>query len=508
MAEGINAGLQDELYQEYLHDRTSVDESWKDVFESNGAPPVGQAVAPADGLQPLRGAAARLAGNMEASLAVPTATSQRTIPVKVVDENRTIVNQHLTLVGRDKVSYTHLIGWAIVKALASFPNLNSSYAEREGQPHRRVPPAINLGVAVDVAARDGAHALVVPNIKNAGALDFQKFMAAFDDIDRPRAHGQAHRRGFRGHHHLAHQPGDGRHRRLDSTPDAGAGRHHRHRRHRLSRRVPRRRARDARLHRHQQGHDDRVHLRPPRDPGRRVRALPRPKFRRCSKARTTSTTPSSPTCACPIGPCAGSRTAARSRPAAATVAPRIAQQAAVLQIDQCLPRARPPARRSRSARLRAQLPPRARSRPVRPHHLGPGPRVHHRLARRGHRRRLPRPFATLRQILETVRQTYCGKIGCEYMNIQVPEQKRWLQQRMEPDRQQLAARRRGAPPHPGPPARSRGVRALPARALRGPQALLARRRRDRHGDPGRADAPRRVERACTKSSSAWPTAAA
>ena len=95
----------------------------------------------------------------------------------------------------------------------------------------------------------------------------------------------------------------------------------------------------------------------------------------------------------------------------------------------------------------------------------------------------PRPTATLREILETLRKTYCGKVGCEYMNIQIPEQKRWLQQRMEPqanswplDAARAAARSRGS--H-----RSRRVRALPARALRGPEALRARGRGSRHRHP-------------------------
>ena len=124
---GINSWLEDELYRQYLHDRSAVDESWKELFEvsrtrqSNGGPaakptPAGMPVAPDGELQALRGAAGRIAENMAASLAIPLATSQRTIAVKVMDENRRIINQHRSLLGRGKVSYTHLIGWAIVKA--------------------------------------------------------------------------------------------------------------------------------------------------------------------------------------------------------------------------------------------------------------------------------------------------------------------------------------------------------------------------------------------------------
>src|SRR5690242_9331 len=139
---GINSWLEEELYQEYLHNRGAVDESWKQVFEQaqpESAPspqPGPPTAAPAPETQastaelvPLKGAAARIAQNMAASTSVPLATSQRTIPVKVMDENRRIINQHRTLVGKSKVSYTHLIGWTILRALEEFPNLNNAYAE-------------------------------------------------------------------------------------------------------------------------------------------------------------------------------------------------------------------------------------------------------------------------------------------------------------------------------------------------------------------------------------------
>jgi len=175
---GINSWLEDELYQQYLNDRSAVDKSWKEVFERpNGqseraplpAPQLARAaVLPADShnLQPLRGIAAKIAENMNASVTIPLATSQRVIPVKVMDENRRIINQHRTLVGKNKVSYTHLIGWAILKALEDFPGLNHAYGEANGQPARIVHTRINLGIAVDVAGKDGNRNLVVPNIKN------------------------------------------------------------------------------------------------------------------------------------------------------------------------------------------------------------------------------------------------------------------------------------------------------------------------------------------------------
>jgi 2-oxoglutarate dehydrogenase E1 component len=197
---GINSWLEDELYQQYLHDRSTVDETWKHVFETNGngtngarpaatsqapaAIPAPPPVEPAAGeqLQPLRGAAGRIAENMSASVFIPLATSQRTIAVKVMEENRRVINQHRSIAGKSKVSFTHIVGWAIVKALAENPALNHAYAERDGQPYRVLRPQINLGIAIDVAGKDGARSLMVPNIKNAGELSFHEYLAAFDDL--------------------------------------------------------------------------------------------------------------------------------------------------------------------------------------------------------------------------------------------------------------------------------------------------------------------------------------
>jgi len=133
-------------------------------------------------LQPLRGAAGRIAENMAASVSIPLATSQRTIAVKVMDENRRIINQHRAVLGLSRVSYTHLIGWAVVKALEEFPGLNQAYAEKDGAAYRVVHPQVNLGIAVDAAGKDGARNLLVPNIKNAGALNFQDYLNSFDDL--------------------------------------------------------------------------------------------------------------------------------------------------------------------------------------------------------------------------------------------------------------------------------------------------------------------------------------
>jgi 2-oxoglutarate decarboxylase len=141
-----------------------------------------KAVGATDQLIPLRGAAARIAENMTASLSIPVATSQRQIPVRVIEENRNTINQQRALQGRGKLSFTHLIAWAIVKAIKSNPSLNHAYDEKDGQPFRVVRGQVNIGLAVDIPAKDGTRSLKVPNIKNADGMDFAQFVAAYDDI--------------------------------------------------------------------------------------------------------------------------------------------------------------------------------------------------------------------------------------------------------------------------------------------------------------------------------------
>ncbi len=382
-------------------------------------------------LQPLRGAAARIAENMEASLAIPVATSQRTIPVKVVDENRTIINQHLTLVGKDKVSYTHLIGWAVVQALKAYPNLNNAYAERDGQPFRHVRGPINLGIAIDIAGKDGARALVVPNIRDAGALDFPRFVAAFEDLVARARTAKLTTEDFQGSTISLTNPG--------TVGTVGS----------IPRLMPgqgaiiatgaidypaeyRGAAPDTRAllgigkvmtitctydHRVIQGAESGLFL-------AKVQALLQGEDTFYDRVFADLRLPHQPVRWEPdrkaFWPGGGERTS------------EIAKQAAVLQLIN--------AYRVRG-HLIADLDP-----------LGAEPSYHPELDPSTYgltiwdfdrefitgslggamREEGEQPVATLRQILETLRQTYCGKIGCEYMNIQVPEHKRWLQQRMEP----------------------------------------------------------------------------
>jgi 2-oxoglutarate decarboxylase len=131
---------------------------------------------------PLRGASLRVAENMEESLSVPTATSYRTIPVKLLEENRRIINEYLDEGGRNRVSFTHLISWAIVCALKNHPGVNSFYGAIGDEPHRRFRETINLGIAVDSRRKDGTRTLLVPNIKNVEKMSFPEFVAAYNAI--------------------------------------------------------------------------------------------------------------------------------------------------------------------------------------------------------------------------------------------------------------------------------------------------------------------------------------
>ncbi|MDQ6676662.1 MAG: multifunctional oxoglutarate decarboxylase/oxoglutarate dehydrogenase thiamine pyrophosphate-binding subunit/dihydrolipoyllysine-residue succinyltransferase subunit [Acidobacteriota bacterium] len=190
---GVNSWFEDELREQFKHDRGSIDESWKHLFEQNGSgtgkngtvakiASAAVAVPPGEELTPLRGAAGAIAKNMAASISIPLATSQRTIPVKVIDENRRLINHHRALIGKSKVSFTHLIGWALVKAVEANPAINHAFAESGGELLRILHKEINLGIAIDVAGKNGARSLMVPNIKNAAALGFGGFQKAFDDL--------------------------------------------------------------------------------------------------------------------------------------------------------------------------------------------------------------------------------------------------------------------------------------------------------------------------------------
>ena len=214
---GPNVWLVDEMYRRYQENPRAVGESWREFFEDYrpasteppergdgavAAPPrpAPRAEEPAEAAPapppkeaepvevpedavPLRGISARIAENMEVSLRVPTATSVRQIPAKLLEENRRIVNRYLAGTRGGKVSFTHIIGWAILKALEARPAMKAAYAEIEGTAHLVQRKHVNFGLAVDVE-RAGGRILIVPNIKDAHELDFQGFFSSYEDIIR------------------------------------------------------------------------------------------------------------------------------------------------------------------------------------------------------------------------------------------------------------------------------------------------------------------------------------
>jgi multifunctional 2-oxoglutarate metabolism enzyme len=236
---GANSWLVDEMYERFCDDPTSVNETWREFFSdyrpavsdasasTNGAPvtrPAAPSAAPAssnaasngaaastgaqasasaasstaaapagggdqgDGElgEPIRGAGVAIANNMERSLSVPTATSFRTVPAKLLEVNRKVINGYRSRAGQGKVSFTHLIGFAVVRAIAeAVPNMSNSFvAGADGKPRIIRNPHINMGLAVDVAKADGSRTLVVPVLREADTLDFAGFLATYDDLIR------------------------------------------------------------------------------------------------------------------------------------------------------------------------------------------------------------------------------------------------------------------------------------------------------------------------------------
>jgi len=131
----------------------------------------------------LRGAASRTVANMDASLTVPTATSVRSVPVKLLFDNRTVINNHLARARGGKVSFTHLIGWAIVKAIKSMPEMNTGYeVDEKGKPNQLKPEHINFGLAIDLKKPDGSRTLLVPSIKATETMTFAQFWSAYETM--------------------------------------------------------------------------------------------------------------------------------------------------------------------------------------------------------------------------------------------------------------------------------------------------------------------------------------
>src|SRR6266849_4804667 len=183
------------MYEQYLRDPASVGEEWLKLFDNGkvaelpiiptnrsevlGSPaqgavpsappaatPAPSPLPPATNLTPVTGPAARLA---------------REIAVDVLDARRRELNAQLAAAGK-KISYTHLIGFAIVRAARELPVMTHAFQEVDGKPHRFDPHAVNLGLAVDVEKKDGSRALVVPVIKHAEGMDFATFHTTYEAL--------------------------------------------------------------------------------------------------------------------------------------------------------------------------------------------------------------------------------------------------------------------------------------------------------------------------------------
>lgn len=162
--------------------------------------PAAQEGGGAEPVEPVRlkGPAARVVSNMEASLEVPTATSVRSVPAKLLVDNRIVINNHLARSRGGKVSFTHLIGFAVVEALADMPEMNYGYTEVDGKPAVLRNPHVNLGIAIDLLKDDGSRQLLVPAIKNAETMDFAQFWAAYEDVVRRARNGKLTIEDFQG----------------------------------------------------------------------------------------------------------------------------------------------------------------------------------------------------------------------------------------------------------------------------------------------------------------------
>ncbi|WP_434922957.1 multifunctional oxoglutarate decarboxylase/oxoglutarate dehydrogenase thiamine pyrophosphate-binding subunit/dihydrolipoyllysine-residue succinyltransferase subunit [Glutamicibacter sp. PAEs-4] len=252
---GGNEWLVDELFEQYLVDKNSVDKKWWDIFESlaaekkepaapaaQPAPAAATAAAPAANGQgapraaaqaratepapaataapapaaeakkaepapktapipaqapkatpstelygeekrtPLRGPMKAIATNMDASLTVPTATTVRAVPAKVMIDNRIVINNHLKRARGGKISFTHLIGFAVIRALKQIPSMNVTYDVIDKKPTAIQPAHVNFGIAIDMPKPDGTRMLAVPNIKAAETLSFNEFWATYEDL--------------------------------------------------------------------------------------------------------------------------------------------------------------------------------------------------------------------------------------------------------------------------------------------------------------------------------------
>ncbi|MEZ5307313.1 MAG: multifunctional oxoglutarate decarboxylase/oxoglutarate dehydrogenase thiamine pyrophosphate-binding subunit/dihydrolipoyllysine-residue succinyltransferase subunit [Pyrinomonadaceae bacterium] len=225
---GTNASYVEGLYNRFVSDPSLVDDSWRmyfaelerggngnsDAIETTAVeakPQTSAAASPAatttavspapqsapetvvpEGVEPkaIFGPAKIIVENMEQSLTVPTATSVRGIPVKLLEENRKVINDNLASRSLGKVSFTHIIGWAVIKAAIKYPQMNDGFGIVDGKPSRLRPAGINLGIAIDIPKKDGSRNLLVPNLKEVGGLTFWRYFNAFNDTIARARNGQ------------------------------------------------------------------------------------------------------------------------------------------------------------------------------------------------------------------------------------------------------------------------------------------------------------------------------
>jgi 2-oxoglutarate decarboxylase len=241
---GQNEWLVEEMYRKFRDDPSSVDPSWHEFLVDYNPEPTTASQAPGDGqpqppaaakaapptasittaapgngvtsapvtpakppapppaendeVQVLRGAAAAVVKNMSMSLDVPTATSVRAIPAKLLIDNRIVINNHLRRTRGGKISFTHLLGYALVQAIKTYPAMNRHFAEVDGKPSAVTPAHTNLGLAIDLQGKDGKRSLVVAAIKRCETMRFAQFVTAYEDIVRRARDGKLTTEDFTG----------------------------------------------------------------------------------------------------------------------------------------------------------------------------------------------------------------------------------------------------------------------------------------------------------------------
>ena len=199
---GANTWFVESLHKQYEQKPDEVSEQWKNFFGDvdNKNKPNGEKTTETTGfltlpkniempkpgkddeVKVIAGSAQRILDNMNSSLTIPVATSQRTIAVKLLEENRIIINQHLQRKNEGKISFTHLISWAILKGISKIPSMNNGFTIIDGKPNIIIRKNVNLGLAIDIERKDGTRSLLVPNIKAANKLNFKEFWKAYEDI--------------------------------------------------------------------------------------------------------------------------------------------------------------------------------------------------------------------------------------------------------------------------------------------------------------------------------------